>query len=147
MVIFNVYLLLQTVAVTLSTTVTAETSSVKLRHIRSNRDYVNSKQMDGHADTNDNNAISAKDGVKNPTSVEFLRPCAGWSGSTLLGYAPGSMESYALAASLTIHACLVVYHCSVRAVSVVSARLSERSNFALTVRNLSEDHPWIIGKL
>ena len=156
MMLFNVYLLLQTVvAVTLSLTVTAETTSLKLRRVRSKRDYVNHEQMDGHTNTNDNNNIDAipangrYDGTRNldKPSVDFLRPCAGWSGSTLLGCAPGSMASYALAASLTINACLVVYHCSVRAVSVVSTRLSERYNCAMTVRNLAEDHPWIVGKL
>ena len=94
MVLFNVFLLLQTVvAVTLSSTVAAETTSVKLRSIRSKRDYVNNKQMDRHANTNDNdNNINVNtcryDGIKNPDSpsVDFLRPCAGWRGSTLLGY-------------------------------------------------------------
>ena len=58
MVLFNVYLLLQTVvAVTLTLTVTAETTSLKFRRVRSKRDYVNHEQMDGHTNTNDNNNI------------------------------------------------------------------------------------------
>ena len=112
--------------------------------------------MDGRANTNDNNhhidampAIGTNGGTQNldKTPIELLRPCSGWRGSTLLGYAPGSMGSYALAASLTINACLVVYFFSVRVVSAVSTRLSERYSVAMTVRNLAEDHPWIIGKV
>ena len=159
MVLFNVYWLLQTVAaVTLSLTVTAETISAKSRSIRSKSDYDNFEQMDGRANTNDNNnhridampAIGTNGGNTqnlDKTPIELLRPCSGWRGSTLLGYAPGSMGSYALAASLTINACLVVYFCSVRVVSMVSTRFSERYSAAMTVRNLAEDHPWIIGKV
>ena len=159
MVLFNVYWLLQTVvAVTLSLTVTAEAISAKSsRIIRSKSDNDNFEQMDGRANTNDNNnnhidampAIGANGGTQNldKTPIELLRPCSGWRGSTLLGYAPGSMGSYALAASLTINACLVVYFCSVRVVSMVSTRFSERCSAAMTVRNLAEDHPWIIGKV
>ena len=57
MVLFNVYWLLQTVvAVTLSLTVTAEAISAKSsRIIRSKSDYDNFEQMDGRANTNDNN--------------------------------------------------------------------------------------------
>ena len=159
MVLFNVYWLLQTVvAVTLSLTVTAEAISAKSRPIRSKSDYDNFEQMDGRANTNDINnhhidampAIGTNGGSTqnlDKTPIELLRPCSGWRGSTLLGYAPGSMGSYALAASLTINACLVVYFFSVRMVSVVSTRLSERYSVAMTVRNLAEDHPWIIGKV
>lgn len=71
----------------------------------------------------------------------------GYSPNVSPGFEPGSLGGHVLAASLTINCCLVLFFSSIRLVKLVSCKLGEQCPAALTIRNLTEDHPWVIGKM
>ncbi len=67
--------------------------------------------------------------------------------SAVLGSTPGSIAPYVFIASLTFNACVVLFFCAIAAARLVCGRLIEKHQAAVTLKHLTEDSPWIVGKV
>ncbi len=61
-------------------------------------------------------------------------------------FAPSTI-SQLLVISAAINFCVLAYFSSIFLVKLMSSKFVERYSLALTLRNLSEDTPWVIGKV